>query len=189
MAWQLVKEVLDGAPPQLGPSERLVLVALAEWADVDQRVCWRTSGELAARVGVSEDGLRKVLQRLAKCNLDPRLPISFAASGSPVFAHKGRATTFRVPFMTAWTDPKGGTEVPPLNDPQAVSNSSTGGTGVPALFDAKAVLPSAKAVPQYLKGGTPVPPSPSETNRNQSLPREQGPSYPQPRDITAKEAI
>lgn len=114
MAWQLVKEVLDGAPADLGPSERLVLVALAEWADVDERLCWRTAGELAARVGISEDGLRKIMGRLAKCNLDPRVPISFGSNGAPVFAHKGRATTFRLPFLTAYRDPKGGTTVPPI---------------------------------------------------------------------------
>jgi len=125
VAWQLVKEVFEGAPAGLGPSERLVLLALAEWADADSRTCWRTAGELAARVGVSEDGLRKILGRLAKCNLDPRLPIAFNANGAPVFAHKGRATTFKLPFVTAWVDPKS-------VHPQPVSNSSTGGTRVPA---------------------------------------------------------
>jgi hypothetical protein len=109
MAWQLVKEVLDGAPADLGPSERLVLVALAEWADVDERLCWRTAGELAARVGVSENGLRKVMQRLARCNLDPRVPIAFDAKGAPVFAYKGRSSTFRIPFLTAYRNPEGGT--------------------------------------------------------------------------------
>jgi hypothetical protein len=109
VAWQLVKEVFEGAPPELGPAERLVLVALAEWADAEERLCWRTAGELAARVGVSENGLRKVMQRLARCNLDPRVPIQFGASGAPVFAHKGRATTFRLPFLTAYRNPEGGT--------------------------------------------------------------------------------
>ena len=183
MAWQLVKEVLDGAPPQLGPSGRLVLVALAEWADAEERVCWRTSGELAARVGVTENGLRKVMQRLAKCNLDPRLLIAFSESGSPVFAHKGRATTFRLPFMTQWIDLEAGTSVPPSESPQAVSDSYTGGTPVPPFEDSKAVLPSPKAVPQYLKGGTPVPPSPSETINNQISSREPELSCPHPRAL------
>lgn len=115
MAWQLVKEVFDSAPEWLGPTERLILLALAEWADANDRTCWRTAAELSARVGISEEGVRKSIRKLASYGIDPRLPVAFGANGAPIFAHKGRATTFRIPYLTAASKPvKGGTAVPPL---------------------------------------------------------------------------
>ncbi|MGV9744618.1 helix-turn-helix domain-containing protein [Rhodococcus zopfii] len=119
MAWQLVKEVFDSAPEWLAPTERLVLIALAEWADAADRTCWRTSAELALRVGISEEGVRKSIRKLAACGIDPRVPIAFQSDGTPVFAYRGRSTTFRIPFLTAaqrppQRPPKGGTAIPPL---------------------------------------------------------------------------
>ncbi|MDV2474213.1 hypothetical protein F8M49_29980 [Rhodococcus zopfii] len=105
VAWQLVKEVFDSAPEWLGPTERVVLLALAEWADAGDRTCWRTAGELAARVGIAERGVRKSLQKLASYGIDPRVPVTFTASGAPVFAYKGCATTFRLPYLTAASKP------------------------------------------------------------------------------------
>lgn len=114
MAWQLVKEVFDTAPDWMGPTERLVLLALAEWADATDRTCWRTAAELALRIGISEEGVRKSIRKLASFGVDPRLPIAFKGDGSPVFAYRGRATTFRIPYLTAAVRPeKGGTVVPP----------------------------------------------------------------------------
>lgn len=115
MAWQLVKEVFDSAPAWLGPTERLVLVALAEWAEADDRTCWRTAAELAQRVGISEEGIRKSIRKLATYGIDPRVPIAFKGDGSPVFAYRGRATTYRLPYLTAAVRPgEGGTAVPPF---------------------------------------------------------------------------
>ena len=54
-----------------------------------------------------------------------------------------------------------------LNDPQAVSHSSTDGTAVPSFDIRKVGLWSGMVVPQSREGGTTVPPSPSETRRNQ----------------------
>lgn len=105
MAWQLVKEVFDSAPAWLPPTERVVLLALAEWADATDRTCWRTAAELAQRVGISEEGVRKSMRKLAGYGIDPRLPVAFTASGAPIFAHKGRATTFRIPYLTAASKP------------------------------------------------------------------------------------
>ncbi|NKR30674.1 hypothetical protein GS935_20235 [Rhodococcus hoagii] len=114
VAWQLVKEVFESAPEWLGPSERLILLALAEWADASDRTCWRTSAELAARVGISEEGVRKSIRRLAAAGIDPRLPVAHKADGSPVFAYRGRATTFQIPYLTKAVKPsKAGTPVPP----------------------------------------------------------------------------
>lgn len=115
MAWQLVKEVFDSAPEWLAPTERVILLALAEWADAKDRTCWRTAAELAARVGISEEGVRKSMRKLAASGIDPRVPIAHKDDGSPVFAYRGRATTFRIPYLTAASAPsKGGTAVPPL---------------------------------------------------------------------------
>lgn len=115
MAWQLVKEVFDSAPEWLGPTERLILLALAEWADATDRTCWRTAAELSLRVGISEEGVRKSIRKLASYGIDPRLPIAFKADGSPVFAYRGRATTFRIPYLSKASRPSNaGTPVPPL---------------------------------------------------------------------------
>lgn len=203
MAWQLVKEVLDGAPPSLKAPERLVLVAIAEWCDVETRTCWRLNEELRLRVNMTASGLRAAFARLAAVGADPRVPIAFAADGAPVYAYKGRTTTFRLPYMTAvdghegdttatpsegdtTASPsarEGDTTAAPLNTPAPVSNSSTGDTAVAALADAKATPQHAKATPQRIKGDTTVAPSPSKTKRNQFFPREQAPSYPQLRAI------
>lgn len=203
MAWQLVKEVLDGAPPSLKAPERLVLVAIAEWCDAESRMCWRLNEELCLRVNMSASGLRAVFARLAAVGADPRVPIAFAADGSPVYAYKGRSTTFRLPYMAGVeghegvttatpfegdttvspSDVTGDTTAAPSNDPQPVSNSCTGDTTAAALADAKATPQRAKATPQCIKGDTTVAPSPSKTKRNQFSPREQAPSYPQLRAI------
>ncbi|WP_369426200.1 helix-turn-helix domain-containing protein [Rhodococcus sp. T2V] len=105
----------------MGPTERLVLVALAEWADADDRTCWRTAAELSGRIGISEEGLRKSIRKLATYGVDPRVPIAFKDDGSPVFAYRGRATTFRIPYLTSAVEPppKGGSAVPPFRSSTA----------------------------------------------------------------------
>ncbi|WP_442972458.1 helix-turn-helix domain-containing protein [Rhodococcus sp. BH5] len=100
----------------MAPTERLVLLALAEWADAGDRTCWRTAAELAGRIGISEEGLRKSIRKLASFGIDPRLPVAFKSDGSPVFAYRGRATTFKLPYLTAAVAPgKAGTAVPPFS--------------------------------------------------------------------------
>jgi hypothetical protein len=130
MGFRTVDDVLDNAPEDLTPAERLVLVVLAGYADDGNRECWPGRDHLIRRTGLKEDSLRKVFQRLAKRGLDPRVPIGTDKSGRLVFAYEGARTKYRVPkFATEWRDDN------PATDPEAGSasplSSLRGGTTVP----------------------------------------------------------
>lgn len=106
MGVKLMVEVLDHAPDDATPAERLLLVALAEKAD-DQtrRVIW-ARGEnprdvLQRRLGTSDSGLRKVMARLAARGCDPRVPLAIDRHGRPVYAHEGAAAEYVVPVLRA----------------------------------------------------------------------------------------
>ncbi|MDE0778925.1 MAG: hypothetical protein OSB43_21800 [Nocardioides sp.] len=140
MGVRLMVEVLEHAPAGLGPAERLMLIALAEKAsDETRRVLWPRGSNpraiLRARLGMSDDGLRKVFGRLARASLDPRVSIATDSRGRPVYAFEGTATEYLIPFL------RGGTNGPPLEserrDEQAATEAGRTGhldrTDVPPL--------------------------------------------------------
>ncbi|MFI1580059.1 helix-turn-helix domain-containing protein [Embleya sp. NPDC020630] len=94
---RLVEEVLDHAPADLTPAERMVLVVLARYADLKTRECWPPPDLIARQSGLKADSLRKTFQRLAARNLEVRVVIDKDRNGRPVFAHKGRKTLYRLP--------------------------------------------------------------------------------------------
>jgi hypothetical protein len=112
MGVRMMVEILDHAPPELSPAERLVLIAIAEDArDGGSRTCSPGVDMLCRRTGLSEEGLRKVFQRLAKHGLEIRVAIGKGKSGRLVFAKPGVRTTYRVPVFVAeeggeWQDEK-----------------------------------------------------------------------------------
>jgi hypothetical protein len=121
----LITEVLDYAPADLTPAERIVLVALAEKANDTTRLVWTSRKEstqamLLRRSGLSESGLRKVFGRLADKELEVRVPIGTDKHGRPVFAHEGRSTDFRVPVL------RGDLLGNPLEDERRPSGVTTG---------------------------------------------------------------
>jgi len=105
MAWQLSAEVtrflLTPAAQGLGQSERVVLYALAERANDDgrhARLAWDSSDwTLETLVGVTH--LKFVLRRLADHGLDVRVQRGTDATGRPIYAYKGRQTTYRLPEL------------------------------------------------------------------------------------------
>ena len=101
MAYQLVAEVLDHAPADLTPAERLALVAIAEWVRAGSRRCARPAGDLAARVGVSPESIGKVLLRLKRHGLEVRVAIGKDKHGEAVYAVPGRVSTFELPPLPA----------------------------------------------------------------------------------------
>ncbi|SPL94100.1 unnamed protein product [[Actinomadura] parvosata subsp. kistnae] len=125
MGIRLVVEVLDNAPEDLTPAERLLLVALAEDARDETRVCFPEKDKLARRTGLQEDGLRRTFQRLAKRGLEVRVPIGYGKDGRAVFARTGVRSTYRLPPLARRDDSA-------TSNAEAVSESRlSGGTSVP----------------------------------------------------------
>lgn len=99
----LMVEVLMHAPPELGPSERMVLVVIAENARDTTRESWKlTRADICQRAGMSSEALRKAFQRLAKAGLEVRVPLKFNQEGRPVFAYEGKQSTYRLPPLQRW---------------------------------------------------------------------------------------
>jgi len=97
MGVRLIREVLDHAPADLTPAERLLLVVLAENANDTTREAWPGMDVLAHRTGLTPDGVSKVLFRLARRGLEVRVPLCTDRRGRLVFAVRGRRTTYRLP--------------------------------------------------------------------------------------------
>ncbi|WP_421743319.1 helix-turn-helix domain-containing protein [Cellulomonas sp.] len=154
MSWRLVEEVLDHAP-DLPPSARLLLVALAANANDDTRTCWPGMATLVRRTGLSERGVRHSLALLAAQGIDPRVPLAEDRSGRPVFAHHGTRTTYRLPFL----DPARRTSV-------AAFEPDEGGPTLPPSDDEGGRITSRRRTDHVAKADAPVPPS----GRNQAEP-------------------
>lgn len=103
MSIDLVVEVLKHAPANLNPTERLTLVVIAESCRAEGRTTYYRDGwdadEVARRVGVTADSLTKVFRSLASKGLEVRVPHA-VKDGKPIFAFKGKQTTFKLPRLT-----------------------------------------------------------------------------------------
>lgn len=98
MGYRLSNEVLDHAPDDLTPAERLVLSVLAGYVvDEATRECFPGLDKLVKRTGLKPDSLRKVFQRLAARGLDPRVSLGVDKKGRSVYAHENVRTTYRIP--------------------------------------------------------------------------------------------
>jgi hypothetical protein len=167
MGYRLYRHVLDHAPADLTSGERLLLLVIADDANDNTRSGWPGTDVLVHRTGMGERGIRKAFERLAERGLEVRLPIAHAEDGRPVFAVRGRRTTYRIPVFTPRADaPKaelpyrhsaeeGGTTVPP--------NDEKGGTTVPERRNHS----SGKAEPQF-------PPSPQSPHSPHHTPAHEG---------------
>jgi hypothetical protein len=97
MSIRLMVEMLDHAPAELTPAERLLLVAIAEKANEQTRMSWPGMDTLTQRTGLSDRRVRQVLADLAARGYEVRVPIGVDRHGMPVFATKGHRTEYRVP--------------------------------------------------------------------------------------------
>jgi len=102
---KLVAEVLDYAPADLGPVERLLLVVLAESANDTTREAWPGMEVIVRRVGRSQARVRAAFAALAERGLDPRVPLGKDKNGRPFFAARGMRTTYRIPDLKAASTP------------------------------------------------------------------------------------
>ncbi|WP_026454836.1 helix-turn-helix domain-containing protein [Saccharomonospora iraqiensis] len=171
MGIRLYVEVLDHAPAELTSNERLLLLVIAEKANDDtRRAVFPNPDRLLHRLGMSEDGLRKVCQKLAARGYEARIPVGTNKAGRPVYAYKGHAVDYRVPVFPRREVPPERRDNSPAIDTERQDNS-------PALEDIKAVHLSGKAVHQSAKGetdvrkgGTDVPPLPSDPSDVPQIP-------------------
>lgn len=132
----LIKEVLTCAPEGLGPSERVVLLVIAEDARDATRESWRlTRAELCQRAGMKPEALKKAFQRLAQAGVEVRVPLKFAENGKPVYAYEGRQSTYRLPLLQRGEQvPASEQELSPRSPAQEAGTDSPhtereGGTG------------------------------------------------------------
>ncbi|WP_030437379.1 hypothetical protein [Actinoplanes subtropicus] len=152
MAIQLIREVVAYLPGSaLTPAERTTLFAIAEAADANTREAYQCTGEngrrrwvLAEIVGVGDDGLKSILQRLAKRDLEVRVPIGKDKKERVIYAVKGHQTTYRLPAL-------GGVLSPPMNSYGGVT-SPNGGVVTPD--GGVRTSPFSSASPSYSKSSS-----------------------------------
>lgn len=160
MAYELVEEVLDHAPA-MTPTERLILVCIAEEARLPERAAKITGERMMRRVGseVGERGIRQALTRLAERGLEVRVPIAYDKRGGPVYAVPGRVRHFRVPhFLPAPGECRchGCRAVDRAVFPS--SPEAAPPFPLPVAEDGKEEPQCRQAEPQFPLGGTTVPP-------------------------------
>lgn len=111
MAVSLVSEVVAyiAGNGDVTMGERLALMLIAERANANTREAWQSTREkrwvLGELVGVGENGLKSILQRLAKRGLEVRVAIGKDKNGKIMYAVKGHQTTYRLPTFPGVTTP------------------------------------------------------------------------------------
>lgn len=99
MGYQLRRVLADALPADLSPSERLVVLELADHADEETGLA---SGPLLLDVVARRAGLAntkqvgRALSVLAGRGLEVRVLVTVDSAGRPVFAHRGRPTTYDI---------------------------------------------------------------------------------------------
>jgi hypothetical protein len=98
---ELMVEVLLHAPTELTPAEKLLLTVIAESCNSKTRMTWFRAGwdatEVARRAHLTEGSLSKTFWSMAQKGCEVRVSHGTDKNGNPVFAHKGKQTTFRLP--------------------------------------------------------------------------------------------
>lgn len=157
MGIRLMIEVLDSAPADLTPAQRLVLVVIAERAHDDTREAWPGGADkwgldtIARRTGLKPESVRKAIQQMARKGVEIRVPIKMGADGRPVYAHEGQQTTFRIPRFA-----KGVHQDPPQ---EGGPQSQQGGSGSAHSIQ-EGGSPSQEGGPGSQEGGSPSTPIP-----------------------------
>lgn len=117
VGYRIRREIEPLLPPACTPAERLVALKIADTARRDTHVSLVSKAELCALTGLSEDGLKKALQRLLRNGLEFRVSRGKGSDGRPVYARNGEEIEYRVPFPDEFAAAHrltlGGTTVPP----------------------------------------------------------------------------
>ena len=193
MSGRLVGEVVDWlqTPPadDLTTAEAVILLVIAERAHDKTREMWRHRIDdyplyerLKRAARLSDAGLSKALQRLARRGLECRVPIATGKDGRPVYAAKGKSMRFRLPELPAFVtlpEPVDNAAPPvenppdePVENPARDTQRADTGPG----FEPKGGHTSGLWGP---KGGPVSAPNPSKDNPSTTDPST-NPPFPQP---------
>lgn len=96
MGVKLWAEIVHGWPCELIDAERVLLAVLAEDANDQTREGWPGMDELVARTHKGASTVRRLLTSLEHKKMITRVPAPVAAESSPVVAHRGRRTVYRI---------------------------------------------------------------------------------------------
>lgn len=111
----------------LNVSQRMVLSTIAERAHERTREMWSHATDgcsqfeyLMEVTGLKRSALAEALNGLAEKQLEVRIKVGETAKGKPIFAHRGKATRFRLPTLpaaVALPTPGGGDPREPVDNP------------------------------------------------------------------------
>lgn len=104
MGYQLYRHVLNHAPADLTKEERLLLLAIADDANERTRVSSPGRDLLEHWTGMGDQALKKALRKLTERGWDIRVAIAKREDGSPIYAVRGRRSTYRVPVFPPRVD-------------------------------------------------------------------------------------
>jgi hypothetical protein len=117
VGYKLRREIEDLFPSPCTPAERLTGLEIAEFGNEASRISLIPRVLLMHRTGLSDRGLRDVLQRLSERGLEFRIEHGKDRNGRPVYAVKDREIEYRVPEVSEFAAIAGlilgGTAVPP----------------------------------------------------------------------------
>ncbi|MBV2366957.1 hypothetical protein [Streptomonospora nanhaiensis] len=162
MGYQLYRHVLNHAPADLTKEERLLLLAIADDAHERTRVSSPGRGLLEHWTGMGDQAIKKALRKLAERGWEIRIPIAKRADGSPVYAVRGRRSTYRVPEFP----PRPDHPLPVFRDPQSDEQSRSPETANETEWGSF----------ENGMGVSGDPPSPQSPNTPPPAPRERTPS-------------
>ncbi|HEV2375171.1 MAG TPA: hypothetical protein VGS19_23805 [Streptosporangiaceae bacterium] len=97
VGFELYREVRDDAPPDWTSGERLVAWVIADDAREKTRRSLIAMPELARRCGMTPEGVRKALQKLAERGFDFRVSHGRGKDGRDVYAANGHPAEYLVP--------------------------------------------------------------------------------------------
>src|SRR5690606_29919675 len=105
VGYELYRHVLNHAPADLSKEERLLLLAIADDANERTRLSRPGVGLLEHWTGMDAQAIKRALRKLASRGWEIRVPLARRGDGSPVYAFRGRRSTYRVPVFPPRTDP------------------------------------------------------------------------------------
>lgn len=99
MGFPLRREVRNALPPGLLTlAERLVILEIADDACDETRRTMKGPVDLAPRIDVTPEALRKHVQRIEAKGIPLRIAIGKDANGSPIYARSGQQTNYLIPL-------------------------------------------------------------------------------------------
>ena len=104
MGYELYRHVLNHAPKELSRGERLLLLAIADDANERTRLSRPGVGLLEHWTGMDAQAIKRALRKLSERGWEIRVPLARRGDGSPVYAFRGRRSTYRVPVFPSRTD-------------------------------------------------------------------------------------